>query len=74
MHETGEGWEDALFCATLQVNSWMIKYLSYSPVEIIIKIESLTLIKRKIRIDSFPTQLKFLTDEKMFPLVWDYMA
>ena len=52
----------------------MIEHLGYSPVEIITGIQLLTSIERKIRIDSLPTQLKVLTDKKMFSLVWDYMA
>ncbi len=52
----------------------MIEHLGYSPVEIIIRIQPLTSIKRKVQIDSFPTELKVPTEEQMFLLVWDYMA
>lgn len=52
----------------------MIEHLGYSLVKIITGIQPLTSVKRKIRIDSLPTQLKALIDEQIFPLVWDYMA
>ena len=74
IRETREEWEDALFWVTARVNSWMIEHLDYSPIEIITGIQTLISIERKIRIDSLPTQLKVLTDEQMFPLVWDYMT
>ena len=74
MHEPRKEWEDILFCATPQVNSRIIEYLGYSLVKIIIRIQSLTSIKRKIRIDLLPTKLKVPTEEQMFPLVWDYMS
>ena len=74
MRESGEEWEDALFRAASQINSRMIEHLGYSPVEIITRIQPLTSIKRKIRIDLLSTKLKVLIEEPMFPLVWDYMA
>ena len=74
MCESGEEWEDVLFRAALQVNSWIIEHLGYSPVEIITGIQLLTSVERKIWIDSLLTQLKVSTNEQMFSLVWDYMA
>ena len=38
MCEPGKEWKDALFWAAPQVNSQMIEYLAYSPVEIITRI------------------------------------
>lgn len=63
MRELRKGWEDALFWATHQVNSWMIKHLKYSPIEIVTRIQPLISIERKVQIDSLPTQLKVLTKE-----------
>lgn len=48
IREPGEEWEDALFCATPQVNSQIIEHLGYSPVKIITGIQPLISIERKI--------------------------
>ena len=52
----------------------MIEHLDYSLVEIVTGIQPLTLIERKIWINSLSTQLKVPTDKQMFSLVWDYMV
>ena len=74
MRKPGEEWEDTLFWATSQVNSWITEHLGYSLVKIITGIEPLISIECKIWIDSLPTQLKVPTDKRIFFLVWDYMA
>ena len=74
MRELGEEKKDALFRAAPQVNSRIIEYLGYSPVEIITGIQPFTSIKCRIQINSLPTKLKVLTEEQMFPLIWDYMT
>lgn len=75
MRELVKEWEDALFRTTPQFNSCIIEDLyRLFPVEIITGVQPLTSIKRKIQIDSLPTQLKVPTEEQMFLLVWDHMA
>ena len=41
----------------------MIKYLGYSSIEIITKIQPRTLVEYKVWIDLLPTQLKILTNK-----------
>lgn len=72
MREFRKEWEDALFQVVPKVNSWMIKYLDYSLIEMIIRIQPFISIECKIWINSLPIQFKVLIDEQMFPLVWDY--
>ena len=38
MQELDDEWEDALFWAVPQINSQIIKYLSYFPIKIITRI------------------------------------
>ena len=48
MREPGKEWEDALFRAASQVNSWIIEQLGYSPIVIITGIQPLTSVECKI--------------------------
>ena len=74
MHELEEEWQDALFCATMQVNSQMMEHLGCSPVKIISKIQPFISIKLKNQIHLLPIKLKFLVEEQVSPLVSDYIG
>lgn len=66
MKKLEKKWRNALFHIAPQVNFQIIEYLGYSPVKIIIKIQLLIFVKRKIQIDLFPTQLKVPINEQVF--------
>lgn len=74
MPESGKEWEYILFQGVSQVNSQIIEHLGYSLDEIITGIQPFTSVKHKIQINSLSTQLKVSLEEKIFPLMWDYMA
>lgn len=48
MRELRKEYKDALFWIASQVNSWIIKHLGNSPVEIITRIQPLISVERKI--------------------------